>query len=635
MIAGFNDLINNYQYVGDLGVVILCLVLILCIKKSYVIVSKISKIFVIAIMLICFSSIANMIAYISGVHGNISTIVFTFILCVVNIVYSLIFYFYILYITDLAKLDRKKNKFYIIAIVLINCSRILYCLITRLFEIRSKTNIYDMSVYFGFLLFSYLISFIIILRVIYLSNNIIKPVKYVLSVAVFTSLYLVFTSLPNGNISFINISFSIPIIVVMVMLHSSPYDISTGALSGSAFKDFIVELDSFKDMSLICIKFYNIKDRIISDELSNILKSAYSFKINDIKLYNENYRVFVITIDKEKNDINNIEKEILNLCNNLAYKFTDINIDFKLLVINSNMLDIKTGVDFDKLLEYLFNKYKINTVNVCGFDVYENIKRASLITEKVLRIANESNLNDYHVLVYCQPIKDVKTNSYTTAEALMRLDLDELGMIQPYEFVPILEDLGLIHIFSMIMLNKICRYLKYDCSNENIKRISVNFSVDELRDKEFIEDFKHIIGLNKIPYSRIGIEFTESTNDVAFLEVKRVVENLKDLGCTVYLDDFGTGYSNFDRLIGLGMNVIKFDRSLLVLAETEEKISYFINSFSEVFIKMGFEVLYEGIETDSQEQLCITSNANYLQGYKYSKPIPIEDLDRFIKRSKM
>ena len=104
----------------------------------------------------------------------------------------------------------------------------------------------------------------------------------------------------------------------------------------------------------------------------------------------------------------------------------------------------------------------------------------------------------------------------------------------------------------------------------------------------------------------------------------------KSLGVCTYLDDFGTGYSNFDRILSLKLDVVKFDRSLLLMANKDENSQFILNYFSTAFEKLGYKVLYEGVETDEQEEICVNSHADYLQGFKFSKPIPIEELKNFL-----
>ena len=114
--------------------------------------------------------------------------------------------------------------------------------------------------------------------------------------------------------------------------------------------------------------------------------------------------------------------------------------------------------------------------------------------------------------------------------------------------------------------------------------------------------------------------------------VKNVIERLQALGIKFYLDDFGTGYSNFERLIGLPIDIIKFDRSLTILASKNDESQFMVGSFSEIFKKADYQILFEGVEDELDENQCIKMNAQYLQGYKYSKPIPMEEITKFLKQ---
>ena len=112
--------------------------------------------------------------------------------------------------------------------------------------------------------------------------------------------------------------------------------------------------------------------------------------------------------------------------------------------------------------------------------------------------------------------------------------------------------------------------------------------------------------------------------------MQECVNEFKKLGVCTYLDDFGTGYSNFDRILSLKLDVVKFDRSLLLMADQDANSRFLVSYFSAAFERLGYKVLYEGVETEEQEALCIASHADYLQGYKFSKPIPMEELPRFL-----
>ncbi|MBQ4462862.1 MAG: EAL domain-containing protein [Eubacterium sp.] len=132
----------------------------------------------------------------------------------------------------------------------------------------------------------------------------------------------------------------------------------------------------------------------------------------------------------------------------------------------------------------------------------------------------------------------------------------------------------------------------------------------------------------------MAIEITESQNDREFRIVKDRINELRDEGIKFYLDDFGTGYSNFERIMELPFDIIKFDRSLVIACGSDEKSEQMVSHLARMFSAMDYSVLYEGVETEADEEKCIRMSAKYLQGYKYSKPIPIGELkDWFDKRS--
>ena len=215
----------------------------------------------------------------------------------------------------------------------------------------------------------------------------------------------------------------------------------------------------------------------------------------------------------------------------------------------------------------------------------------------------------------------------------MRMKLPDCGMVFPDQFIPLAEKHGYIHTLSKIILNKTCKQIKdIEAQGYQLERVSVNFSIVELREQNFCDDILQIMASNGMSYDKIAIELTESRNEKDFEMVKNIMRNLQGLGVRFYLDDFGTGYSNFERIIGLPIDIIKFDRSLTILAGKNEQSRFLVGSFSDIFKKSNYQILFEGVENEQDETQCKEMNALYLQGYKYSKPIPMEELTRFLKK---
>lgn len=168
--------------------------------------------------------------------------------------------------------------------------------------------------------------------------------------------------------------------------------------------------------------------------------------------------------------------------------------------------------------------------------------------------------------------------------------------------------------------------------NYEINRVSVNFSTLDIKQEKFCDEIRDIIKNNDIPYDKIAVEITESRCESDFNLMRQKVMQLQTLGIKFYLDDFGTGYSNFERIMEIPFNIIKFDRSMLIESTRNDSSKFMVNTFSNMFNKLNYAVLFEGVEDDKDEIHCVNMNAKYLQGYKYSKPIPIEQLTNFLNK---
>ena len=149
---------------------------------------------------------------------------------------------------------------------------------------------------------------------------------------------------------------------------------------------------------------------------------------------------------------------------------------------------------------------------------------------------------------------------------------------------------------------------------------------------DFCDTVSSIIRESGIAFDQLAIEITESQNEQDFEVTKEKVNELKGSGIKFYLDDFGTGYSNFERIMELPFDIIKFDRSLVIASNTDEKMKAMVSHLAKMFSDMDYAVLYEGVEDQTDEDRCIEMSARYLQGYKYSRPIPIERLEEYFEK---
>lgn len=429
--------------------------------------------------------------------------------------------------------------------------------------------------------------------------------------------------------SYTCITFTFPFMAALFLFHYNSYDTETGTLDSRAFGGYIKDLGG-KKFTLLCLYLQNMnmnRRKGMAKEIfrfnEKYFRDSCTFRLQDDKL--------VMVYKDEKNK--NAEQKLLTLFRDMEQVCDKYRMDYRFVVIHSDEA-LTEGREYLALDEFIEERMPLNTSYQCEKKDIENYLKSSYILNELRDIHIQGNLDDERVKVYCQPVLNTMTNTFTSAEALMRMELPECGMVFPDQFIPLAEKHEYIHTLSRIILNKTCRQIKeLENRGYQIERISVNFSILELRNKDFCDDIIDIIRNNGVEFGKIAIELTESKNEKDFENVKNIMTNLQGLGVKFYLDDFGTGYSNFERIIGLPIDIIKFDRSLTILAGKDEESRFLVGSFSDIFKKSNYQILFEGVEDEKDESQCKAMNALYLQGYKYSRPIPMEQLTNFLRKA--
>ena len=231
--------------------------------------------------------------------------------------------------------------------------------------------------------------------------------------------------------------------------------------------------------------------------------------------------------------------------------------------------------------------------------------------------------------VFYQPKVDIETGELAGAEALCRWFRDG-KIVPPMEFIPVLESTTDICKLDFYMLDHVCRDIRrWLDEGRRAVRVSVNLSRKHLSDVDLLQHIMEVIDRNHVPHEYIEIELTETTTDVGFRDLKRVVGGLQGTGICTSVDDFGIGYSSLNLIREIPWNVLKIDKSFLPLDEESE---YSITSlmFKHVIAMardMGLECITEGVETIKQVQILRKNHCDVAQGYFFDKPLPVEEFE--------
>ena len=232
---------------------------------------------------------------------------------------------------------------------------------------------------------------------------------------------------------------------------------------------------------------------------------------------------------------------------------------------------------------------------------------------------------------FYQPKVNINTGEIIGGEALCRW-YHKGKLIQPAEFIPALEQTNDICKLDLYMLEYVCRdQRKWLDGGEGrtLVPMSINFSRKHIMNMDLPDTIESILDKYSIPHDAIDIEFTETTTDVEFSDLKRIVCELRDKGIPSSIDDFGIGFSSLNILRGIPWKTIKIDKSFVPEADDamdSEKCIMF-RSVVSMAKNLGIRCIAEGVETEYQIQIMRENGCDIAQGYYYDKPLPKEEFE--------
>lgn len=235
--------------------------------------------------------------------------------------------------------------------------------------------------------------------------------------------------------------------------------------------------------------------------------------------------------------------------------------------------------------------------------------------------ALEQAVDGDKVEIYLQPIIDAETGDITGAESLARIRGEDGGIIPPNDFIPLAEKSGYINLMGEQVFSKVCRFVNSnDFSKTGIKFVNVNLSPVQCMRADLSEKFIGILKKFKAESDRIHLEITEQSIGDSDVIIKQVL-NLRSAGFKFCLDDYGSGYSNLTRLKYYPFSNVKLDMEVVrSCCRTKDQL---IPNLIKVLKQLGYTITAEGIETEEMAREMKALGCDYLQGYLYSPPIPL------------
>ncbi len=267
---------------------------------------------------------------------------------------------------------------------------------------------------------------------------------------------------------------------------------------------------------------------------------------------------------------------------------------------------------------------------------YDEKDRHRILQERQLENAMEQALADGSFTLMLQPKFNFQTGKMEGAEALVRWNQADRGLIRPDDFIPLFERNGFILKLDMFILEQAVKFLAKWRSDGKVQvPVAVNFSRLHLNDSRYIPQMTRIVDSYKVPHEFIEVELTESVILNNRELAQNVVRGLHNKGFSVAMDDFGSGYSSLNVLKSLQFDTIKLDKEFISGCEHQNSTARKVVQGAVEMVKaIGARVVAEGVETQEQAEFLRSVGCDLAQGYYFSRPLPLEDFEKLLTKEK-
>jgi diguanylate cyclase (GGDEF)-like protein/PAS domain S-box-containing protein len=283
------------------------------------------------------------------------------------------------------------------------------------------------------------------------------------------------------------------------------------------------------------------------------------------------------------------------------------------------------GVDADTLFRNAESALKKAKAGGDRYLCYAEKMTVSVAGRLTLENQLRQALERQEFVLYYQPKINLVSGELTGAEALLRWNHPRTGLVLPNQYIPILEETGLIHEVGRWVLNDAVEtYQRWRTNGLQAVRIAVNVSPLQLRSRGFVADIRQVIGHDPMAAEGLELEITESLimEDVRYSIAS--LRAIRALGVRIAIDDFGTGFSSLSYLARLPVHTLKIDRSFVIDMGGGPEGLALVSTIISLAHSLRLNVVAEGVETEEQSRLLRLLDCDEMQGYLFSKPVSRE-----------
>ena len=414
-------------------------------------------------------------------------------------------------------------------------------------------------------------------------------------------------------------------VMIAIEAEDDRLDNDTGFYNRKALlADISAYLSNRKRFSVLCIKITNadIIQRVSGSQNSDLLSYILADYLKSITkryyIYTATPESFLLTmLEKNEEAIKPLAQEISTRFDR-PFSYNGMDIPLTAVVMTADVpARLHTAADVVAMADQPIPK-QITRKLLCSEDLDYLLRRVA-VEEAVTRGLKERNFE-----VYYQPTYHLNGKLHG-AEALIRLHDPVIGSVFPDEFIPVAEQMGLIDMLDNFVFTEVCHFLKGGIPHKyGMECINVNLSMLHCMQPGFVAQINRIAESIGIEKCEINFEITESVAATDYNTLSNIITDLKREGYHFSMDDYGTGYSNMESIFSLDFDVVKIDKSILWSAEKGGIGSIVLENTVRMVQQMQRKILVEGVETQEHIDLLTKFGVDYLQGYFFSRPIPLQ-----------
>lgn len=386
----------------------------------------------------------------------------------------------------------------------------------------------------------------------------------------------------------------------------------------------ILDIDKFKSFNK---KYGHMKGNELLRRVGEEIKHAIRKTDIVCRLANDVFGIFLVG----EVDVENITRRLNNKISRIKIGdiWYNLRISMGVYICDKEEKDVQSIIDKAIMAhDSIKGKYHV------PYGVFTEEFEQKMIRESEIENMMEEAIKNKEFEVYYQPQISTKSEKMEGAEALVRWKKDE-KMISPSEFIPIFEKNYFIIKLDEYVYERVCKNIQEMKKQiKEIPKISVNISKESLLEKDFLEKYMKITEQYGISPNDIEIEITERTTVDNNIDMKEILEEIKEKGFSIAIDDFGSGYSSLNMLEMLPIDMIKIDKSFIDrIGEKNETINL-LEIILLISKKLNLKTVAEGVEKSEQVQYLKKENCDFIQGYFYAKPLEFDAFKNYVEENK-